>query len=153
MMIRLCILLVWPFGVFAEGLLDGRVFEGAIGPVENPDLADSLHFENGHFWSDICTRCGFEPGPYSADVSAEGVVFRGQLVSAERGTFTYEGLARADGSMGVAIRWERKRWYWTARREIAFRGRDAGAVPLSLDAIKAKMKEMDPGANPLCARF
>jgi len=42
-------------GAFAGGPLDGRVFKGIIGPIEAPDLADSLHFEGGYFWSDICT--------------------------------------------------------------------------------------------------
>lgn len=153
MMIRICILILWPFGALAEGLLDGRVFEGLIGPVENPDLPDNLQFRDGYFWSDICTRCGFEPGPYVADVTAEGVAFRGVLQSDSRGRFTYEGLAREDGSLRVSILWEKQRWYWTARREIAFEGRDAGATPLSLEAIRVKMGGMDPGNTPLCARF
>lgn len=68
-------------------LLDGRVFAGKIGPAENPDLDDSLFFDNGYFWSDICTRCGFVPGAYSATETPEGIVFNGVLESDSRGEF------------------------------------------------------------------
>ena len=136
------------------GLLDGRVFNGMIGPAENPDLADSLHFDNGHFWSDICTRCGFVPGEYEAEETDGGIVFRGTLESESRGRFDYEGLAKADGTMRVAIRWERRRWYWTSRREIAFEGTDSDqATQQTLERIRAEMGDMDPSSNPLCARF
>lgn len=149
--------LVWLFfyGVApAEDLLDGRIFDGMIGPIENPDLADSLHFSDGHFWSDICIRCGFMPGEYTAERTGDGVRFRGILVSDSRGQFEYEGLVSDGGEISVTIRWERKRWYWTSRREIAFRGADAeGEEPSTLSQIRRQMGEMDPGSNPLCARF
>ena len=99
----------------ASGLLDGRVFDGMIGPAENPDLQDSLHFDGGFFWSDICTRCGFLPGPYLAQSTAEGISFSGTLESESRGQFQYEGLVRDDGKIEVLIKWEKKRWYWTSR--------------------------------------
>ncbi len=143
-----------PALVNAEGLLDGRVFSGVIGPAENPDLDDSLHFNDGYFWSDICTRCGFVPGIYEAEATEDGVRFTGVLESDSRGQFTYEGLARADGTLEVRIRWERKRWYWTTRRDIVFRGRETVEDEVaSLTQIRDKMAGMDPGSNPLCARF
>lgn len=58
------ITLVWPTISKAQGLLDGKAYLGMIGPTENPDLPDGLYFDDGHFWSDICTRCGFIPGAY-----------------------------------------------------------------------------------------
>lgn len=138
----------------ASGALDGRVYAGKIGPVEKPDLNDSLHFDNGFFWSDICTRCGFLPGAYTAEVTDAGVVFRGVLESDSRGRFQYEGLAREDGTMDVTIHWQRKRWYWTSEREIAFRGTVAKEpAPLSLSEIRRRITTMDQGGNPLCARF
>lgn len=151
------VVLVWLLGssaVLANASLDGRVFTGMIGPVENPDLADSLHFDDGHFWSDICTRCGFVPGEYTAELTDEGIRFHGVLASDSRGTFTYDGLVREDGTMNVSIQWERRRWYWTSRREIAFRGAEAeGDDPPDLSHILVEMGEMDPESNPLCARF
>lgn len=141
-------------GVYANGLLDGRVFTGMIGPVENPDLADSLNFESGQFWSDICTRCGFQPGTYDSNMTDEGVVFTGVLESDSRGSFEYNGLVREDGTIEVSIRWERRRWYWTSQREIAFRGTTSPAdETLSLITIPQNMDGVDFGANPLCARF
>ncbi|MCG6882613.1 MAG: hypothetical protein LJE62_02530 [Silicimonas sp.] len=138
----------------AGGPLDGRVFNGMIGPVEDPDLKDSLYFSDGHFWSDICTKCGFMPGEYEAEQTEEGIRFTGILESDSRGRFAYEGLVRADGSIEVSIQWERKRWYWTARREIAFRGMDRRSEePETLAQIRAMMNDLDPDASPLCARF
>ncbi len=108
---------------YAVGLLDGRIFEGMIGPVKAPDLADRLHFEDGHFWSDICARCGFHPGEYHSEMTDRGIVFRGILESESRGRFEYERLVGGYGAIEASIRSERKRWYWTSSREIAFRGR------------------------------
>ena len=137
----------------ANGLLDGRVFEGMIGPAESPDLPDKLFFNDGFFWSEICTRCGFEPGVYTAEESSGGIVFRGVLESDSRGQFDYEGLVTPDGGLAVSIRWERKRWYWTSSREIVFQGQAADAPGVTLLEIKSRMAENDPDANPLCARF
>ena len=152
--LTMLIWLFWPCATLADGLLDGRVFTGMIGPADNPDLADSLHFDDGHFWSDICTRCGFVPGDYTAEMTEKGIVFRGRLESDSRGRFDYEGLVRDDGTIQVSIRWEKKRWYWTTRREIAFHGTDAERTqPQTLNQVRLKMSSVDPGANPLCARF
>lgn len=106
----------------ADSALDGRSFAGMIGPAENPDLADSLFFSDGHFWSDICTRCGFLPGRYNTEKTESGIRFTGTLQSDSRGRFDYDGLVADDGSIRVSITWERSRWYWTARREIVFVG-------------------------------
>ena len=141
-------------GAFAGGLLDGRAFKGVIGPAEAPDLADSLHFEEGHFWSDICTRCGFLPGVYRSEKTDEGVVFSGVLESDSRGRFEYDGLVGEDGAIDVTIRWEKRRWYWTSSREIAFQGAAVEASESqTLHQIRQKLDGMDPAANPLCARF
>lgn len=141
-------------GAFAQGLLDGRVFTGKIGPVENPDLDDTLNFQDGFFWSDICTRCGFLPGAYTSEVTSQGVRFQGVLFSESRGKFDYDGMVYDDGRIEVVIRWERKRWYWTSRREISFQGFEAEAVsPLTLDEARMKTDAMATDRDPLCARF
>jgi hypothetical protein len=111
---------------------------GMIGPVEAPDLADSLHFEDGYFWSDICTRCGFLPGAYRSETTDEGIIFLGVLESDSRGLFEYEGLVCEGVVIEVLIRLERKRWYWTSSREIAFQG--------------AAMEEFDPQCSTKSAR-
>lgn len=140
--------------LLAEGLLDGQVFSGTIGPVENPDLADSLFFSDGYFWSDICTRCGFMPGRYDARETQRGIVFTGTLESDSRGRFEYSGLVAPDGSVDVEIQWERRRWYWTSQRMIAFVGTaQSGHDTTSLSAIQERMSAIDPGSNPLCDRF
>lgn len=140
--------------VDAEGILDDNSFSGLIGPVENPDLEDSLYFDDGHFWSDICTRCGFVPGPYDAEATADGVRFTGTLESSSRGRFDYDGLVGNDGSIRVSITWERRRWYWTSRREIVFVGqRKTGTEALALSEMNREMQMMDPDGNPMCARF
>ena len=139
--------------VDAGGVLDGRIFSGTIGPSENPDLDDSLHFSEGYFWSDICTRCGFVPGPYSSERTEDGVRFSGVLESDSRGLFEYNGLVRDDGTIKVAIRWERRRWYWTSSREIAFQGNETRNAKPSLNDIRTEMQNFDPTENPLCTRF
>ena len=143
-----------PGGANAEGVLDGRSFSGMIGPIENPDMEDSLFFNDGQFWSDICTRCGFVPEPYHTEETAEGVRFTGMLESESRGRFDYDGLVKGDGSIRVSITWERRRWYWTSRREIVFIGESASAFETASPAdILQDMQLMDPDGNPLCARF
>lgn len=133
--------------------LDGKVFTGMIGPAEAPDLSDRLLFDNGHFWSDICTRCGFLPGEYTARETEEGTAFTGTLESESRGRFEYEGLVRPDGSIEVSIDWERRRWYWTSRRSLVFIGALAGPADMDLPAVYRQIEQSDPDQNPACSRF
>lgn len=98
------------------------VFAGRIGPADAPDLPDYLYFEGGRFWSGECVRCGFEPGKYRVRHLDDGIVFRGVLKSADRGTFVYEGRIRGD-KIDVAINWRHERWYWTIDRDLRFVGK------------------------------
>ena len=147
------VFLIWASPAQANGLLDGQSFTGVIGPAESPDLDDTLKVDDGYFWSDICTQCGFVPGPYTAQETTAGVRFTGVLESDSRGRFSYDGLVKPDGSIDVRINWERKRWYWTSRREIVFLGTLRADEDASLVAIREQMARMDPSSNPLCARF
>ena len=144
----------WISDGHADGLLDGKTFSGMIGPAENPDLPDNLYFDDGYFWSNICTRCGFVPGVYHSEETADGVRFTGTLESDSRGRFDYEGILSSDGSVVVSVKWERRRWYWTSKREIVFVGElsETGKAP-SLSETRQDMQSMDPDGNPLCARF
>lgn len=146
--------LTWTVEGNAEDVLDGRSFSGMIGPVENPDLEDTLFFDKGYFWSDICTRCGFLPGQYDTEEAVDGVRFTGTLESDSRGRFDYDGLVSYDGSIRVSITWERRRWYWTSRREIVFIGKHKSEIETaSLSGLRQEMQLMDPDGNPMCARF
>jgi len=136
------------------GPLDGRAFDGTIGPAESPDLADTLSFDQGHFWSEICTRCGFMPGEYQSRLTDDGIAFSGVLHSESRGRFEYQGVVSNAGDIRVDIQWEKKRWYWTSRREIVFVGREtAPPSPESLSAVWSRMATLNPQDNPQCARF
>jgi len=145
---------IFPTDTKAQGLLDGKAFSGMIGPAENPDLTDSLYFDDGYFWSDICTRCGFVPGTYQAQETQDGITFSGTLESESRGQFVYEGTIKEEGSIVVSIVWERRRWYWTSKREIIFLGEHVVSdQTVSLSETRQKMQTLDPEGNPLCARF
>lgn len=156
-MLAAAALCTWTFGAApatAQGLLDGQTFSGMIGPAETPDLEDRLYFRDGQFWSDICIRCGFLPGPYSAEATGEGIRFTGRLDSESRGSFDYRGVVRPDGDIEVSIRWERKRWYWTAQREIVFRGAHDDAVAnVTLEQVNLTIESINPDSDPQCARF
>ncbi len=144
----------WTATAQENGLLDGKVFTGMIGPSENPDLADTLYFNQGHFWSDICTRCGFVPGPYVAQEADGGIEFSGTLQSESRGRFNYDGTVGTEGDVIVSITWERRRWYWTSTRKIAFVGHLSTSPQTdSISEIYRQMEASNPDANPLCARF
>lgn len=150
--LTVCALL--PCASAAEGLLDGMTFRGMIGPASNPDLEDQLRFAEGHFWSGICVRCGFVPGPYEAQRTDRGIVFEGMLESDGRGEFHYQGLLTDDGEIEVEIYWERRRWYWTNRRDLIFRGKaDSRAAEASLQDVLIEMAAVDPEGDPLCSRF
>lgn len=147
------VLLTVPLSAAAAPLLDGRVFEGTIGPNGNPDLADRLQFDDGQFWSGICLDCGFAPGPYTARLVEGGIAFSGRLESDSRGQFDYTGLVRDDGRISVDITWQRKRWYWTASRALVFEGQ---AVERTSDSLRAALETLsvaNPDRNPRCARF
>ncbi|NNE88169.1 MAG: hypothetical protein HKN27_08845 [Silicimonas sp.] len=150
----LSITFVWTFESKAQGLLDGRAYAGMIGPADGPDLSDRLYFDKDHFWSDICTRCGFVPGTYQATETTDGIAFTGTLESDSRGRFDYDGVVKKDGSILVSIMWERRRWYWTSKREIVFVGQLLQSEQTaSLSDVRQEMHTLDPDGNPLCARF
>ena len=120
----------------ASGLLDGRDFEGILGPAGEGGgrrIADSLHFRDGFYWSRGCIACSFAPGPYFTRAVDGGIAFTGVLESPERGIFRYMGLVRETGLV-ADIDWRRERWYWTFERGFRFEGAPAEMPAADLDA-------------------
>ncbi len=112
-----------------HGQLDGMHFVGRFGPAGKPgDRKDSIYFADGHFWSANCVPCGFAPGVYWVRASAEGIHFRGELESPDRGRFVYTGLVR-DGRLTVHVNWRRERWYWSIDKDFWFEGEVADEAP------------------------
>lgn len=136
----------------AQGLLDGKSYAGMMGPAESPDLSDRLYFNKGYFWSDICSRCGFVPGPYQAEETADGIAFSGSLASENRGQFDYQGMVAKNGEIVVAITWQRRRWYWTSTRQTIFTGHPQSTLQFaSLAHVQQKMRTYNPDRDPACA--
>ncbi len=104
----------------ASGPLDGMVFSGKIGAAGSHQLDDELHFRDGKFWSEYCTRCGLPPGDYWVRSVGDEIHFRGTLVG-KPGTFIYEGRI-VDGKATASVSWTKERWYWTINRELKFSG-------------------------------
>lgn len=128
-------------GLEGSGPLDGLAFRGRLGPADAPPddrVRDALYFRNGHFWSEQCTECGFEPGRYWVRYSSEGIHFRGRLQNDDGGVFHYRGLVRDDGDIEATIAWHKERWYWTINREFRFDGtqREATASFDTLDRAR-----------------
>lgn len=134
-----------------RGPLDGMAFVGKIGPEGAPDLDDVLSFDDGHFWSAACIKCGFAPSHYWVRHVGEAIEFRGVLESRERGEFTYRGVVRGE-SIRVEIEWRRERWYGTVDRDLVFQGRLAppGEAEPSLERAmqRAAAGPPDPDACP-----
>lgn len=117
-----------------HGPLDGMHFVGDFGPEGEPaDLTDVLYFAEGQFWSENCVPCGFSPGVYWVRFSEDGIHFRGELESAERGRFLYSGVVR-DGRLTAHINWRKDRWYWSIDRNFWFKG----ALAETVAAVSAK---------------
>ncbi|PJK28017.1 hypothetical protein CVT23_19200 [Minwuia thermotolerans] len=129
----------------ARGPLDGMAFVGMIGPVEDPDVADILYFDEGQFWSKACTRCGFMPSPYYARSVGDSIEFRGELESRDRGKFSYFGTVQ-DGQITAIIRWRRDRWYWSIDRDLRFEGTLSETTSMTLEAAEetARGEPADP---------
>lgn len=135
----------------ASGPLDGMIFVGKIGPKGNPDLDDELHFRDGKFWSDACTKCGFKPGEYWVRNVGNRIQFRGELTG-DRGTFVYKGEI-VDNNAKVSIGWTKSRWYWKIDRELEFSGKlqTTTAAATVKNALLTASTAV-PENNPLCRR-
>lgn len=122
------------------GVLDGKVFVGTMGQSSAARLEDKLRFNNGMFWSEICIRCGFQPGKYWTRTSEGETHFRGEMTSS-RGTFVYSGKI-INGKAIVDVFWEKKRWYWTSSRNLSFDG-SLESADMSVPANQASKTASD----------
>jgi hypothetical protein len=102
--------------------LDGTTFKGVFTPVDKSSgRPDQFIFKNGTFHSRECLALGFAPGPYSLQLKDGRPYFRSELSSKENGVMIYEGYVTKEG-IDARIKWVKSRWYWTMRREFAFKG-------------------------------
>jgi hypothetical protein len=130
-------------GVPAQGPLDGMSFVGTLGPEGKPgDRDDVIHFADGQFLSEGCVPCGFSPGPYWVRFEDEAIHFRGELSSAENGTFSYSGVVQGD-RLSVSLNWRKERWYWSIDRNFWFEG--------TMEATMAAAPEQSPAGVALAA--
>ena len=106
-----------------RGPLDGMTFSGEFAPSEGPGggIIDTLHFDDGHFWSEACVPCGFRPAHYWVRRGPRGIRFRGEMRSPDSGRFEVVGIVR-DGRLSATLQWYRERWYWSIERAFRFEG-------------------------------
>jgi hypothetical protein len=134
----------------AHGPLDGMSFVGKIGPEDNRDLDDELHFAAGQFWSTNCVACGYQPGTYWSRRVGDSIHFHGTLQSAEGGRFDYSGRV-VGGQVDVRINWTQQRWYGDIERKLAFVGALAPAAPLP--GVPALSTGRSSDASAQCRRL
>lgn len=133
-----------------HGPLDGMSFIGKIGPEDNRDLDDELHFVAGQFWSSNCVACGYQPGAYWSRSVGDSIEFHGSLRSGGGGSFEFVGRVLGDQA-DVRIRWTQKRWYGDVERKLAFVGVLAPAAPSQ--GIAAVPAGSSADARPRCRRL
>lgn len=111
----------------ARGMLDGRRFKAGIVRIDenqgekSKPLGDQLSFRNGMFSSEICKRYNFKEAPYWIRIDGEKTHFRAELYSPTDGKMLWKGTIQGNTLEG-AMRWIKKRWYWTIDTEHKIRG-------------------------------
>jgi hypothetical protein len=109
-------------GQGAASGLDGKTFHGEIvddkGIVRSKDV---VSFKDGQFHSVTCARFGFAGAPYWMRVQGDAVHFFAESAHPDHGTMVFKGTVRGSHAEWTAV-WTKERWYWSIRREIAFRG-------------------------------
>jgi hypothetical protein len=104
--------------------LDGKTFQGQIRDDKGVVRAkDVVTFKNGLFHSVNCARFGFDAAPYWTRVDGGVVHFLVESAHPENGTMLFKGAIRGNIVEWSAV-WTKKRWYWSIRREISFRGEE-----------------------------
>lgn len=113
--------------------LDGRTFHGeALDENGVVRAKDVVTFKDGKFYSENCKQFGFNEIPYWTRMDGETIHFLAESESPASGTMVYRGTIRGAYVEGKVL-WTKKRWYWSIRREIRFRGveqkQGGGALP------------------------
>jgi hypothetical protein len=102
--------------------LEGRTFEGEIVDENGvPRAKDTVTFKDGKFHSVTCGRFGFSEVLYWMRTDGDAIHFLVQSVHPENGSMNIKGTVRGEQAEWMGV-WTKKRWYWSIRREIAFRG-------------------------------
>ena len=95
-----------------EGILDGMVFIGHVGPKGGAaDDVDEIYFQNGQFHSTSCNKYGFGSAPYVVSEDDNGIIFKAVTHSTKHGQIVWEGRVIGEEMEATSI-WTKKRWYW-----------------------------------------
>ncbi|NNK95669.1 MAG: hypothetical protein HKP41_15065 [Desulfobacterales bacterium] len=95
-----------------EGILDGMVFVGHVGPKGGAaNDVDEVYFQNGQFHSKSCNKYGFGSAPYSVSQDDNGIIFKAVTHSTKHGQIVWEGKVMGEEMEATSI-WTKKRWYW-----------------------------------------
>lgn len=96
----------------APGILDGKVFVGAIGDKgKEASDQDEIRFKNGRFHSVGCEEWGFGDAPYTARMDGDLVRFKAVTVSPKDGKIEWDGTVKGD-TLEATYVWIKERWYW-----------------------------------------
>ena len=99
-------------GNIEEGILDGMVFIGHVGPKGGvADDVDEIYFQNGQFNSRSCIKYGFESAPYVVSQDGNVISFKAVTHSTKHGQIVWEGTVTGEEMEATSI-WTKKRWYW-----------------------------------------
>jgi hypothetical protein len=96
----------------APGILDGKVFVGAIGDKgKEASDQDEIRFMNGRFHSVGCEEWGFSDAPYTARMDGDLVRFKAVTVSPQDGKIEWDGTVKGD-TLEATYVLIKERWYW-----------------------------------------
>ncbi len=111
-------------GAPGSGPLDGKTFEGALGPIGKAlDIEDSLVFADGLFLSTECeARCSYPASPYYVREEGNRLSFVSETRCPYKdATIIWRGTVE-DGRLRGESTWIVKRWYWTVEKKFRFEG-------------------------------
>ena len=95
-----------------EGILDGMVFIGHVGPKGGAaNDVDEVYFKNGQFHSKSCNKYGFGSAPYSVSQDGNSIIFRAVTRSVKHGQIDWQGKV-VDEVLEITFLWTKERWYW-----------------------------------------
>ena len=90
--------------VWATGALDGKTFNGQIGPKDQAEgKADDFVFQDGSFESTLCETFGYGKGAYTVAANGDAVEFTAETANQKGGTMQWKGLMKGDVIEGTAM--------------------------------------------------
>lgn len=96
----------------AQGALDGRTFDAALGYTGKPPHVkqDILSFAGGRFHSSDCDQYGYDRGSYQATASGDAITFEAETRSERYGRNVWKGVVRGDQVEGTMVFHPRPTW-------------------------------------------